>query len=194
VKRLNANKASPVADRFVLAGSGSVAQIEELVRRVDSAISDREAPQRTQPTDDGCDATLYDTLLALPKYDNVDRSNVLGLGQGDPFFNPLSASAGFFRDGGVAARILCPDAFVEPIRDHATAGSGAVHAGTLTRILHEPEIHLAGGVLLAAHVIREVKEIEPNCGGPTKIVPVSRGRIAILRPDRVSKRKERWVG
>ena len=85
-------------------------------------------------------------------------------------------------------------AYVEPIRDYAAAGSGAAYAELLMKDLYEPRMKTRGGVLLSARVIDEVKQIDPDCGGPTKIAVISSEGVKIFSQTEVEEAESTLKG
>lgn len=172
VKRVNANKIYSWDRRFALAGSGILAQIQTVVDNVRAAIAQREASQRSLLNKDECEDTIERVMWALHARYNIQRSQAIGADERE-FFNPICVFAA--RNTGEAGNdalclyIIHANGIVEPVDDYATSGSGAAYAELLLKNLYSDNMNVQDAMKIATYVVNEVKEIDPNCGGPTKI-------------------------
>jgi 20S proteasome alpha/beta subunit len=172
VKRVNANKIYNWDGRFALSGSGILAQIQTVVDNIKAAIAQREESQRSHLNKDECEDTIERVMWALYARYNIQRSQAIGADERE-FFNPIcvfaARNAGEDGNDVLCLYIIHANGIVEPVLDYATAGSGAAYAEILLKNLFLDNMNVQEATKIAIYVINEVKEIDPNCGGPTKI-------------------------
>lgn len=172
VKRVNANKIYNWDNRFALSGSGILAQIQTIADNVKAAIAEREKNQKSHLNKYKCEDVIERILWALYTRYNIQRSEAIGADERE-FFSPICVFAGRIAgergDDILCLYILHGNGLLEPVDDYATAGSGATYAELVLKNLYYDNISVQEATKIAAYVINEVKEIEPNCGGPTKI-------------------------
>lgn len=172
VKRVNANKIYHWDNRFALSGSGILAQIQTVADNVHAAIAEREKNQRSHLNKDECEDVIERILWALYARYNIQRAGAIGADERE-FFSPICVFAG--RTAGdsdndiLCLYILHSNGLLEPINDYATTGSGAAYAELILKSMYSDNMSVQEATKIAAYVINKVKEIEPNCGGPTKI-------------------------
>ena len=71
--------------------------------------------------------------------------------------------------------IIHPEGVVEKIDTYATIGSGAAYAELLLKNYYVSDILMELAIPVIIHTIDEVKDIDPNCGGQTRITTISAG-------------------
>ena len=188
VKRLNASKIYTFEDRFVFAGAGPVAHIEQEVNGIMLAMKTQEGNQRSPLNVSECEEVMWRALLGLHGKFNVERSRTLGV-EDLEFFSPLlvAAGRGIEHDGKkrLFTFILHTAGVVERVDGYGTVGSGAAYAELLLKNTHSDRLTTAEGAALAAFVIGEVKAIDPNCGGPTQVATLTEDRLRRLPPTEV---------
>lgn len=165
-----------------------LAHIETGVENITFAIQAKEEEQRAPLTWDECEDTIWRTLLALHRRYNIERSQLLGFDQRD-YFTPTFVFAGKTPDEQPAfyLSILHSDGLVETVADYGTIGSGAAYAELLLKNLYHGGLDINGGAKLAAYVIDEVKSIDPNCGGDTKVATVGEASATELSEQDIAK-------
>jgi 20S proteasome alpha/beta subunit len=171
VKRVNANKIYNWDNRFALSGSGILAQIQTVVDNVKASIAQREKDQRCQLTKDECEDTIERIMWALYARYNIQRSQAIGADEREHFSPECVFAVRSTEDGN---NILClyivhADGTLEPEGDYATSGSGAAYAEILLKNFYSDKLKVQEAIKIAAYVINEVKEMDPSCGGPTRI-------------------------
>ena len=189
VKRSRANKLW-AGHGFVAAGAGIVAHIRNTVETINGEIS-KEIRQGRDLDKDGFYEVIERAVTALHKHYNIDRSGFLGIQQED-WFSPMILLGCHVGDT-LSLFLAHAQGLVEEVDDYATIGSGAPYAELLLKTLYSDGLTLDDGINIAAYVVEEVKEIDPNCGGPVQVGVVSLeeqkiltynevgGRLAILR-------------
>lgn len=188
VKRLGANKLLK-GDCFVVAGAGLIAHIKNTFDTI-SAELEKEVRQRQGQclSRDECVTLVEKTVTALHKYYNIDRAQFLGVDE-KGWFAPLLLFA-YQASGGVMLLTVHPEGLVEEVDDYATIGSGAAYAELLLKALYSNDLDTNAAVNIAIYVINEVKDIDPNCGGPVQIALVSDDNLQLLSRDEIEDRLE----
>lgn len=172
IKRLNANKIYCLTDNFAAVGAGTVAHIEKVISELRSKLVEEELKKRSLLTEPECIDIIEGIVTALHKDYNIERSRFLGTNERD-FFDPIVILAGRIglEEGKEAYGLFLvhSNGVAEVIDDYATAGSGAAFAELLLKNLYFKDIDLETALSIASYTINEVKEIDPYCGGPTKL-------------------------
>lgn len=171
VKRLNANKIYSEANKFAVVAAGAVAHIERTWSAICSALKEEERKKGSLLNEDEYVSAIEPTMVTLHKVYNIDRSGYLGTNEKE-FFNPILVFAGKTLEEekeSLCLYIVHREGLAEPLSDYGTAGSGAAFAELLLKSLYFEDIKVEDALPIVAYTINEVKEIDPNCGGPTKI-------------------------
>ncbi len=181
VKRLNTGKIYLVGDRFAVAGAGVSAHIEKAVDAIDMGIKEGKRHKAgADLSEDECVSAIERSMTAVYKEYNIDRAKFLGEPKERDFFAPilivgcLEAVEGEAKGklGNHCLFIVHSEGVVEKIADYATAGSGAAYAELLLKNSYVRGMKTQEAMRLADYVIEEVKGIDPNCGGETRIAVV----------------------
>jgi 20S proteasome alpha/beta subunit len=188
VKRLAANKLLK-GDTFVVAGAGVIAHVKNAFDTISAEI-DKELRQRQeQPLGkDECVTLVEKTVTALHKYYNIGRAQFLGVDE-KGWFAPLLLFA-YQAPGGAILLTVHPEGLVEEVDDYATIGSGAAYAELLLKALYSDGLDANAAINIAIYVITEVKDIDPNCGGPVQIAVVSEKNLQLLSREEIDDRLE----
>ena len=181
VKRLNTGKIYLIGDRFAFAGAGVSAHIEKAVDAI--AMGIREGKKHKAGADlseDECVSAMERSMLAIYKVYNIERAKFLGDPKEKEFFSSIlivgcvEAANGQTKGklGNHCLFIVHSEGVVEKISDYATAGSGAAYAELHLKNSYVKGMKVQEATALAYYVIEEVKSIDVNCGGDTRIAIV----------------------
>lgn len=188
VKRLGANKLLK-SENFIVAGAGLIAHIKNAFDTISTEIEKEVRQRQGQPLSRDESITLIEkTITALHKYYNIDRAQFLGVDE-KSWFAPLLLFA-YQAPSGVALLTVHPEGLVEEVDDYATIGSGAAYAELLLKALYSNDLNTDEAVNIAIYVISEVKDIDPNCGGPVQIALISAENLQLLSRDEIEDRFE----
>lgn len=200
VKRLTANKIHYLLDRFAIGGAGTVAHIEKAVDAIEQGLRAGIKEKGGHLSKNECINTLEKTVTAVHKEYNIDRSRFLNDSREREFFQPILILCGVVSpdgEGEPCLLIVHPSGLVEHIHDYATAGSGAAYAELLLKNSYVPQMKLSEAITAAVYTINEVKQIDPSCGGETKVATVAAGKIKELSGDEIKaigERSEKILG
>lgn len=192
VKRLNTGKIYSIFEgRFAVAGAGTLAHIEKAVDSIEIGLV--EAKRRKgglNLTEDECVDAVEKSITATYKTYNIERSKFLEEPQERDFFNPILIGGGLEaldEQNKACLFIIHSNGIVEKISDYATAGSGAAYAELLLKNSHYEGITLNEAIPIVAYTIGEVKDIDPNCGGITRVTIVDPQKgVRDLTPDEIT--------
>lgn len=131
-----------------------------------------------------CITTIEQTMTAIHKEYNIDRSRYLDDPREREFFDPILVVGGSINNDN-NDKINClfiahPDGMVENVVDYASIGSGAAYAEFLLKDLHYDSMSTKEAISIAIHTINEVKSIDPNCGGDTRVACVNNTSVEEL--------------
>lgn len=175
VKRLNTGKIYVLDKRFAIAGAGLLAHIEKAVDAIEIGIREaRKSKAGIDPNEDECVDAIEKSITAVYKEYNIDRSRFLGEPKEREFFKPILI-VGYGAENGESKSclfIVHSEGLVEKVPDYATAGSGAAYAELLLKNYYGGQMTISEAIPLATYTIEEVKSIDPNCGGDTRIVTI----------------------
>jgi 20S proteasome alpha/beta subunit len=176
VKRLNAAKIYRIGERFAMAGAGTTAHIEKAIDSIRIALEE-EKKQKGQIDlcEDECVSAIEKAITATYKVYNVQRSVFLEDSRERNFFQAILICGCLENVNGkndTCLFIIHSEGIVEKIEDYATAGSGAAYAELLLKNYYSKDMSLKEAIPIAIHTIDEVKEIDPNCGGLTRMTLV----------------------
>lgn len=173
VKRLNASKIYQINEKFAVAGAGVTAHIARTVSLIKLALREAKEGDGKEPTDAIIIDIIEKTLTAAHKRYNLDRARALKDEDELNFFRPILVCGGICpcMDGKQEhfLSILHPTGLVEPTTDYCTIGSGAAYAEYILKNCYYEGIRLSAAIPIAIHAIEEVKQIDPNCGGETRV-------------------------
>jgi len=202
MKRFGVNKIIPITRNGIngislaMAGSGDAKHIkrlgEELTREIgDKQLGDIELKDRVE-----------DLLYRIYRKYNVERSNTLGI-ENRQYFHPTSILAARLFPTGYGLYLLSNDPWIEPIMEYETIGSGAPFADLLLKQIQRSfsianrnfrdmdiEIMLA----YSCYVINEVKTVDIQSGGQTRIGIITNKGYADLTEEQISKIYQHYVG
>lgn len=188
VKRLGANKLLK-SENFVVAGAGLIAHIKNASDTISAEIEKEVRQRQGQLLSRDESITLIEkTITALHKYYNIDRAQFLGVDE-KGWFAPLLLFA-YQAPSGVVLLTVHPEGLVEEVDDYATIGSGAAYAELVLKGLYSNDLDTDAAVNIAIYVISEVKDIDPNCGGPVQIAVVSQKNLQLLSREEIEDRLE----
>lgn len=177
VKRLNANKIH-YFDCFSVAGAGTVAHIEKAADALKQGIATAIKGKGEHLAESECINTIERTITAVYKEYNVDRSRFLDDPRELNFFQPILIFGGMVSTASgkkTCLSIVHSAGLVEPIHDYATAGSGAAYAELILKNYYSPNLQLKQAIPMAVYTINEVKQIDPGCGGDTRVAIIEDG-------------------
>lgn len=174
VKRLNVTKIHPLNGKFAVAGAGAVAHIVRAVELIRLAMRQaQEEASKDELTDIIITDIIEKTLTAAHKRYNLDRARELEDGSERDFFQPILLCGGICpcADGkqNHYLSVLHSAGLVEPTQDYATIGSGAAYAEYILKNYYHDKITVDEAIPMAIYAIDEVKQIDPNCGGETRV-------------------------
>jgi 20S proteasome alpha/beta subunit len=188
VKRLNANKIH-CFDRFAVAGAGMVAHIEKAANAIERGLKAGIKEKGADLDEDEAIDILEKTITRVHKEYNIDRSRFLNDPDEREFFQPLLIFCGVssLATGGPHSclAIVHSAGLVEPIDDYATAGSGAAYAELVLKNYYRAGISVKEAIPIAIYTINEVKQIDPGCGGETRVAVVNEGKLRELSVEEI---------
>lgn len=183
MKRLDISKILPIAEEnqsiisLALGGSGTMSQITLLAEEMRKRLGDRTFD------DEQLRESAYQVLLELYRKYNVERSRFLGLSEIQTFFDPralLGARLQNNRQISFGLYLLSPNAWVTPIDDYETIGSGAPFADFMMAQIKRglganlslSKLTMDSGLQISCYVINEVKEHDIYSGGRTRVAVI----------------------
>lgn len=177
VKRLNANKIYKVNKTSAIVGAGITSHIEKAVDTIKFALNEEARKKGAELSKEEYVDTIETAMTALHKTYNITRSEYLGRREEEDFFNPILIFTGQSqeetgkeeKEREYCLFIIHYNGMVESIDDYGTVGSGAAYAELLLKNYYLEGIKVNEAIPIAVYVINEVKEIDPNCGGPTRL-------------------------
>jgi 20S proteasome alpha/beta subunit len=178
VKRLNANKIHHFG-AYAIAGAGTIAHIEKAIDAIKGGFVAASKEKGQDLDESQCIDALEKTITAVYKEYNIDRSRFLDDPRERDFFEPILIFCGTVQgeDGCKSClSIVHSVGLVEPIHDYATAGSGAAYAELILKNYYREDLKLSEAVPIAIYTVNEVKQIDPGCGGDTKVAIVEDGK------------------
>ena len=202
LKKLGVDKILKVNNFIALAGSGDADHTRLLVELRenlgDSPLSDKEIREKT-----------YNVLLRLHKKYNIDRAKFLGIREDTMYFRPNTILGAKLSDSTFGLYRLKPDAWISPLQEYETLGSGAALAELVIKpflrslldlselttpktILDIPKLPLEFVIRYASYVINEVKSTDRNSGGFTKVVVIDEKGVRQLLDDEVNTHYEEF--
>jgi len=183
VKRLNANKIHCFGS-YAVAGAGMVAHIEKAANAIDRGLKAGIKEKGTDLNEDETVDILEKTITRVHKEYNIDRSRFLDDRNEREFFQPLLIFCGVstLPDGSPHSclAIVHSAGLVEPIDDYATAGSGAAYAELVLKNYYRAGVSVDEAIPIAIYTVNEVKQIDPGCGGETRVAVVKEGKLKEL--------------
>jgi len=176
IKRLDCTKIESVTfvdtKEAILAGSGMMAYITRF-----SEIMTDEGKRCSIISNRAVANIAESTINKITKKYVIDRSEELGV----PIDNPNSVGSLNFAimlthyfDGKPYLFNIYPEGLAEKQERYASLGSGSPFADYILSKLYYDSLSLKDGVRLAAYIIEEVKKVDPNVGGPTKIFTINK--------------------
>jgi len=188
VKRLNANKIH-CFDCYAVAGAGIVAHIEKAAKVIGRALNAGIREKGENLNEDEVIDILEKTITRVHKEYNIDRSRFLNDPNEREFFQPLLICCGVTssenNDYHSCLSIVHSAGLVEPIDDYATAGSGAAYAELILKNYYRNDINVNEAIPIAIYAVNEVKQIDPSCGGETRVVIVTEGKLKELSEEQI---------
>ncbi len=173
VKRLNATKIYQINEKFAIAGAGMVAHIARAVNLIKLAMREAEEEGNKELSDVMIIDIMEKTLTAAHKRYNLDRARALDDEGELNFWRPILICGGICpcMDGKQDhfLSILHSAGLVEPTLDYCTIGSGAAYAEYVLKNYYYDGIKVSEAIPMAIYAIEEVKQIDPNCGGETRV-------------------------
>jgi len=195
VKRLNTGKIYRVGERFAIAGAGTLAHIEKAIDSLRLALeATKKQKGDVDLSEDECISAMEKAITATHKVYNIERSAFLEDPGEKSFFQPILICGCLENINGKSNAclfIIHHEGIVERIEDYATAGSGAAYAELLLKNYYTPNISIKEAIPVVIHAVNEVKEIDPNCGGLTRVTVVKAdGEICELKNQEIDKISE----
>jgi len=182
VKRLNTGKIYIYNNQFAIAGAGTLAHIEKAVGAIKFALgAAKKRKGGVELSENECTDAIEKSVTAVYKEYNIDRAKFLGEPREKNFFTPILICGGLGTIDGKSTPclfIVHSEGIVENVFDYATAGSGAAYAELILKDLCFQNMMVKEGIAAAVYTIEEVKNIDPNCGGDT--------RVSVVWPDKKS--------
>lgn len=177
VKRLHRGKIYTINNRFTFAGAGTLAHIEKAVDAINIGLSAaKKRKGGVNLSEDEIVDVMEKSITACYKEYNIDRAKFLGDPREKDFFTPILIGGCLSKVGEknkACLFIVHKEGVVEKISDYATAGSGAAYAELLLKNYYYEKMTIKEGISVIVHTIGEVKDIDPNCGGITKVTIVN---------------------
>jgi 20S proteasome alpha/beta subunit len=178
VKRLNMGKVYILDRRLAIAGAGALAHIEKAVDSIRTGIDAARTRKGGLDLDESeCVDAIEKSITAVNREYNIQRARFLGDPKEKDFFSPILICGGIAGAKGkekVCVFIVHSAGLVEKLTDYGTAGSGAAYAEFLLKNFYYGDMTVKEAIPLAIYTIEEVKSIDPNCGGET--------RVAVAKP------------
>lgn len=193
VKRLNATKIYVMDEKFAIAGAGTVAHIEKAVDSLFYGLKEKHRQHGLELDEDVCIDVIEKTITAVHKQYNIDRSKFLGDPKEREFFTPVLIF-GAALNGPEKKSCLCVvhhEGVVEPVDDYATAGSGAAYAELVLKNTYRANMKTDEAIPIAMYAVNEVKDIDPSCGGVTKVAIIRDGKVRELTEDELTNISDR---
>ena len=126
-----------------------------------------------------------DSIDEITKKYGVDRLRKIGLiekrGQLGSFHSErpdptldIIIMIGCIEDEKPILHIVLPEGIAEKEENFCSIGSGSAYAEYILSNLFYDDMTLKEGVILATHVVEEVKKIDPNVGGDVQIITINK--------------------
>lgn len=175
VKRLNIGKIYVLGEppRFAFAGSGTVAHIEKAVESIRIALDETKRRKGgAELSEEECISAIEKAITMTHKIYNIERASFLEDSNEKRFFRPILIGGCLDHINGkdnACLFIIHHEGIVEKVNDYATAGSGAAYAELLLKNYYTHNISVEEAIPIIVHSIKEVIDIDPNCGGETRV-------------------------
>jgi 20S proteasome alpha/beta subunit len=192
VKRLNASKIYPIGEHCAIAGAGTVAHIQKSIDLIRYGLQEAESGKHSSLSDDEFTDTIEKVTTASHKRYNIERAKYLGDPREREWFTPMLICAAKCGSDKFHLSLIHYEGLVEPIEDYGTAGSGAAYAEFLLKSLYTEGIKVAKAIPIAIYTIGEVKQIDPNCGGQTRVAIVKE-KYEELAPEHIQEQESKDV-
>ena len=191
VKRLNANKIYKLNENLAVAGAGTVLFIEKAVNGLKNMIEGEENKRKEKlGVKEIIENIAEAVMLNLYKIYDIDRSRFLMSEENQTEkiqeIVDLVLMMGGVDNSNNYLYLIHKNGVAEPVSDYATIGSGAAYAEYLLSKYYVPEISTNIGLKLAIYVIEETKTMDPNVGGPVKLIYITKDEYKELNEENVS--------
>ncbi|MDN5846695.1 MAG: hypothetical protein L0H53_10530, partial [Candidatus Nitrosocosmicus sp.] len=178
MKNMEESKIFKISDSICIGASGDIRHIKILVEKLKKDIGELVYNNESQIRD-----CIYESLLSLHKFYNVDRSFRLGYKETKLFFQPSALLAVKIPDMTFCLYYIGSDLWLDVIDNYQTIGSGSILANlVLTQQSRIPKLNnekfsdrmVEQNIWTSIITINEVKAIEPKTGGDTKIITITK--------------------
>jgi len=181
IKRLGFEKIHPLFEnesvRVVMAGSGEGPFISRAAELLEQKLQG--SLLLTSPRDIA--DLAEDALTEINRRYVVERASKLSLANDAVREPSLALMVGIYWKGTKSEDFsiftIFPDGIAEKETGYASLGSGSAYAEYLLARMYREGLTTEQGCKIAAYVIEQVKEVEPNCGGPTYLTVIHPGGI-----------------
>jgi len=189
VKRLGFEKIRTVIERgpakVVMVGSGEGPFISRAAELLEAKLQSSLLPSPRIIAD-----LAEDTLTEINSRYVVDRAVKLKLDHSEVNEPDLALMLGIFWKDAAKTDMniftIFPDGVAEKEAGYASLGSGSAYAEYLLARMYRDTITVEQGCKIAAYAVEQVKEVEPNCGGPTFITVIQGDGIHKLTREQIN--------
>lgn len=179
VKRMDCTKIEVLSDnglKSIVGGAGEVPFINKIVDLIKKNIKESRI-KNCEELIDCCEEGINE----ITKKYGVDRLRKIGLiektpsvhsERPEPTLNSIIV-VGCIDNKKPLLHIILPEGVAEKEENFCSIGSGSAYAEYILSNLFYEDITLKEGILLATHVVEEVKKIDPNVGGDVQIITIN---------------------